>query len=103
MLRLLLLLAFWADDSFTLKLRQQAPLERQFAPSETAIVICDMWDKHWCSGATQRVGVLAQKMVPVLAAARQRGILVIHAPSETMDFYKDHPGRLRILGLEKIT
>ena len=21
-------------------------------PKETAIVICDMWDKHWCAGAT---------------------------------------------------
>ncbi|MDR1380490.1 MAG: hypothetical protein LBJ47_03320, partial [Tannerella sp.] len=24
-------------------------------PSETAIIICDMWDKHWCDDATARV------------------------------------------------
>ena len=24
--------------------------------AETAIIICDMWDEHWCSGATSRVG-----------------------------------------------
>ena len=23
--------------------------------SATAVVICDMWDKHWCKGATARV------------------------------------------------
>lgn len=115
MLPLLLLLAFWADETFSLKLRtrvqpfkgdpewQETTVTRALAPAETAIIICDMWDKHWCSGATSRVGVLAKKMVPVLDAARRRGILVIHAPSETMEFYKDHPGRLQMLSLEKIT
>ena len=29
---------------------------------ETAIIICDMWDKHWCKGATSRVGEMAPVM-----------------------------------------
>ena len=62
--------------------------------SKTAIIITDMWDKHWCTGATKRVGDIAQKMEPVLERARQAGILIIHAPSETMDFYANTPGRL---------
>jgi nicotinamidase-related amidase len=69
---------------------------------ETAILICDMWDNHWCKGATQRVGVLADKMDPVLARARQLGILIIHAPSETMDFYQDTPQRQFMLALERV-
>jgi nicotinamidase-related amidase len=68
----------------------------------TAIVICDMWDKHWCSGATERVNALVTKMAPFLEAARKRGIQIIHAPSETMAFYQDTPQRQRILGFPKI-
>jgi type 1 glutamine amidotransferase/nicotinamidase-related amidase len=61
---------------------------------KTAIVICDMWDKHWCAGATQRVGEMAPRMNEVVAKARGLGALIIHCPSDTLDFYKDTPGRL---------
>jgi hypothetical protein len=30
-------------------LQQSLPVEK------TAVLICDMWDKHWCRGATVRV------------------------------------------------
>ncbi len=69
--------------------------------SHTAIVICDMWDKHWCSGASRRVDALAAQMNPVIEKARAAGVQIIHAPSETMDFYKDAPERLRMLALPK--
>jgi len=59
----------------------------------TAIVICDMWDKHWCPDATERVGEMAPRMNEVVKAARSMGIFIIHCPSDTMNFYKDHPGR----------
>src|SRR5262245_24661251 len=26
---------------------------------KTAVILCDMWDKHWCQGATRRVGEMA--------------------------------------------
>jgi nicotinamidase-related amidase/type 1 glutamine amidotransferase len=61
--------------------------------NKTALIICDMWDKHWCPGATARVGELAPRMNLFIAEARKRGALIIHCPSETMEFYKDHPGR----------
>ena len=56
--------------------------------TQTAILICDMWDKHWCSGASRRVDALARRMAPVIEEARKRGIQIIHAPSETMAFYR---------------
>ena len=28
---------------------------------KTAVVICDMWDKHWCQMSTQRVGEMAPR------------------------------------------
>lgn len=64
-------------------------------PRKTAIIICDMWDKHWCDGATQRVGQMAPVMNEVIRAARSRGVLIIHAPSETMSFYQQTPQRKR--------
>ncbi len=67
----------------------------QWAGKQTAIVVCDMWDRHWCSGATARVGEMAPHMEKVLTAARQLGVLVVHAPSETMSFYEGTPQRQR--------
>jgi type 1 glutamine amidotransferase/nicotinamidase-related amidase len=64
--------------------------------AETAIVVCDMWDKHWCDGATARCETLAKRMNPVLALAREKGIQIIHAPSSTLYFYSDWPQRRRM-------
>ena len=76
---------------------QPVTIRAEFVPSESAIVICDMWDKHWCHGATRRVEDLARRMDPVLRQAREAGVLVIHAPSDTMDFYKSYPQRRLVL------
>ncbi len=65
----------------------------EWDPKKTAVVICDMWDKHWCAGATKRVGEMAPRMNEVVAKARAMGILIIHCPSDTLDFYKDTPQR----------
>jgi nicotinamidase-related amidase len=61
--------------------------------ARTAVVVCDMWDRHHCPDATERVGEMVPRMNDVLKAARARGALIIHCPSDTMDFYRDHPGR----------
>lgn len=62
-------------------------------PARTAVVVCDMWDRHHCPDATERVAEMAPRMNEVLKAARAKGMLIIHCPSDTMDFYQDHPGR----------
>ncbi|HLN01216.1 MAG TPA: hypothetical protein VK335_18135 [Bryobacteraceae bacterium] len=79
----------------------EVQIDQTLPVSRTAILICDMWDKHWCSGASRRVDGLAASMNPVLEKARAAGVQIIHAPSETMDFYKDAPQRLRILAFAK--
>ena len=66
---------------------------QEWEAKETAIVVCDMWDAHTCPNAATRVAQMAPRMNEVLKAARARGVLIIHCPSNTMDFYKDHPGR----------
>ncbi|WP_373650365.1 PVC-type heme-binding CxxCH protein [Schlesneria sp. DSM 10557] len=64
-------------------------------PRKTAIVVCDMWDQHWCPESTTRVAEMAPHMDEVIQAARSLGVFIIHCPSDTMDFYKDTPQRKR--------
>lgn len=69
----------------------------EWQAADTAIIVCDMWDDHYCRMAAQRVGVMAPRMNRVLSAARERGMMIIHAPSGTMDFYAATPYRQRML------
>lgn len=68
----------------------------QWNVAETAIIVCDMWDDHHCKIAAQRVGVMAPRMNGVLTAARDRGVMIIHAPSETMNMYAGTAYRTRM-------
>jgi nicotinamidase-related amidase len=81
---------------------EEANVDAELKPQETAIIICDMWDRHWCAGATRRVGILAEKINPLLVRARSKGIQIIHAPSDTMEYYRDYPQRRRLAEIEKI-
>lgn len=62
-------------------------------PAKSAIVVIDMWDRHWCKTYTERVGNLVPRMNDTLAAARKLGIQVVFAPSDSTDFYRDYPQR----------
>lgn len=64
-------------------------------PDSTAVIIIDMWNKHHCVSAEQRVAEMAPFMNKVVQAAREKGVLIIHAPSDCMDFYKDTIQRKR--------
>jgi nicotinamidase-related amidase len=71
--------------------------------SETAIIVCDMWDRHWCAGASRRVEILAPRMNTVIDAARQRGVMIIHAPSDTLGFYAETLPRRRMRQAPAVT
>jgi nicotinamidase-related amidase len=72
---------------------QDVTVPAKIEPAETAVVICDVWDKHWCKGATGRCDALAKKIAPVIDSLCSRGVLIIHCPSDCMTFYKDTPQR----------
>jgi nicotinamidase-related amidase len=74
----------------------------EIVAKETAVVICDMWDDHWCKASARRCDELANKMAPVVEAARARGMFIIHCPSDTMEFYKDFPQRKKMIALMKL-
>jgi nicotinamidase-related amidase len=63
--------------------------------SETAVIICDMWDTHTCAGAAKRVAVMAPKLNAFVAAARKQGVFIVHAPSDVIKFYEGTPQRQR--------
>ena len=85
------------DDGF--RAWQPVYEETCLNPSETAIIIVDMWDRHWSRGATHRCGLLADKINRVVTVAREKGVLIVHAPSDTMEFYKDAEARQRLFSV----
>lgn len=95
-------------DRLIVKQRLQVPIQQNdrriwaveeresiWDPRHTAIIVCDMWDDHWCPNAAKRVVELAKPMNEVLKAARSKGVFVIHAPSSVTKFYDDTPQRKR--------
>src|SRR6476469_2761626 len=50
-------------------------------PGQTAIIVCDMWDSHHCLNAVRRETEMAPRLNEVLKTARQKGVLIVHAPS----------------------
>lgn len=90
-----------ADSPFTVHVRSRDTEGRtvekvvQWEPTKTALIICDMWDDHWCKSASRRVAELAGPLNETVKAARARGVFIIHAPSSVTAFYRDTPQRKR--------
>jgi nicotinamidase-related amidase len=70
---------------------------------ETALVIVDMWDKHWCAGATRRSTAIAPRIDELANSLRARGALIVHAPSDTMKHYEGTPQRALAKSAPKAT
>ena len=67
----------------------------KWQPAETAVIVCDVWDYHHSLNAVKRLEEFAPRLNAVLNAARTQGITIIHAPSDCMEAYQDHPARQR--------
>jgi len=65
--------------------------------AKTAIIICDMWNDHYCFNAVTRLEAMIPHMNRVIAGARAQGVKIIHAPSTTMEFYAGTSQRQRML------
>lgn len=74
-------------------------IELDIEPSLCAILVCDVWDGHWCRGARERLAGLVPRMDEVLRSTRNQGMSIVHAPSDTMDYYDGFESRRRILEL----
>ncbi len=90
-------------EDLVLNLRSRGPdqavrVEKvTWKPENTALIICDMWDDHWCKSAARRVDEMAPALNETVKRARAQGLLIIHAPSSVVDFYRHSPQRQRAL------
>jgi nicotinamidase-related amidase/type 1 glutamine amidotransferase len=90
-----------------LRLRYRTPVEpgsqnrhtllrsESWNPAQTAVIVCDVWDKHHSLNATRRGAELAPRIDRFVAKLRSQGATIVHAPSDCMAFYADHPARKR--------
>ena len=62
----------------------------------TALLLCDVWNTHWCRGAVERLEAMIPRLNETVAAARSLGVLIVHAPSGTMDQYEGTRARQRV-------
>jgi nicotinamidase-related amidase len=76
--------------------------QRVLDAPKTALLLCDVWNRHTCRGAEERLERLLPRMQQVVTAMRRRGALIVHAPSDTMDFYAGTPARERVLDCPRI-
>lgn len=100
-----------AEQPLELSLRYQQPVEEAAArfhvltrdeswnPSETAVIICDMWDSHHCVNAVRRVVELAPRIDAFARELRGRGVTIIHAPSSCVGAYEGTEARERASSL----
>ena len=70
---------------------------QEWVADQTALLLCDVWNGHWCRGAVERLDAMIERMEVVVRTVRAAGGLIVHAPSNTMDFYADAPARQRAL------
>ena len=92
------------------KQREAAPSTRLFKTvisqerwdaKATAIIVCDSWDLHHSINAVRRLEEFAPRLNEVLLEARDRGVTIIHSPSDCMEAYADHPARQRAIRAPK--
>ena len=73
-----------------------------WSAEKTVLLLCDVWDNHWCRGAVERLEVMLPRMNDVVKSARTRGVHIVHAPSNTLDFYADSSARKRMLDIAPV-
>ena len=76
----------WASETSTERVEASA----------ASLIVCDMWDRHWSSGAASRVELLAPRVDEFCRRMRSAGVLIVHAPSETVGAYRDGEARARV-------
>ena len=100
-------------EPLQLQLREQTPVapdsgafrtrsrDEQWEPKSTAVIVCDVWDYHHCRNAVDRLEEFGPRLNEVVRRARQLGATIIHAPSDCMPAYVDHPARMRTLSVPR--
>ncbi len=75
--------------------------DEQWDPAKTAVIVCDVWDYHHCYNAVQRLTEFGPRLNELVVNARERGMTIIHSPSDCMPAYEEHPARKRAIETPK--
>jgi nicotinamidase-related amidase len=75
---------------------REVEFRHDLIPAQTALVLCDVWDQHWCASAMRRGEPIAHQIEELASGLRQQGVFIIHAPSDCMQFYQGTPQRERM-------
>ncbi len=70
-------------------------------PQKAAIIICDLWNKHWCKAAAECTYTLAKSTNNILEKIRPFGFKIIHAASDSTNYYRNWPQRKAFLTILK--
>ncbi|MSS72808.1 MAG: isochorismatase family protein [Candidatus Latescibacteria bacterium] len=69
---------------------------------QTALVLVDVWDRHYLKDTEARgEAVIHEKILPLIAACRKAGMQLIHAPSPPQA--KAHPAWVRLASEEEMS
>ena len=81
---------------------REVSVQRPIAPSRSAVLVCDVWDAHWCRTAAKRSALLAGRSDELLRDARSAGARIVHSPSDTLERYESTPQRQRMRSLPPV-
>ena len=79
-----------------------AYLDWEIPLSQAALVLVDVWDRHYLKDTAARAEAIIQRKIrPLLSACRDAGLQVIHAPAP--DLAKKHPAWVRLIAEEELS
>ena len=81
---------------------QEVSVRRSITPAKSAVLVCDVWDAHWCRTAAERSADLACRIDELTRAARSAGARIVHSPSGTLEYYEGTPQRQRMKSLPMV-
>ena len=70
-------------------------------PKQTAIIIIDMWNSHWCMTAAERVASMVPRMNEALRIARDLGMQIVWNPSDVITSYSGYPQYEKAVAVEQ--
>lgn len=78
-----------------------ALLEWKIPVSQTALVLVDVWQRHYIKDPEQRAEeIINKKLLPLLISLRKAGVKIIHAPSPEVAV--THPNWVKIQSREQV-
>ena len=73
--------------------------KRDIKPENTAIVIVDAWDSHWCNTWTNHAAATVPRLKKTIEYARQSGFQIIWCPSDVVNQHVGSLPRERALAI----